>query len=68
MKLTKYDLAQLRKDRRGRKKETLATAPFKYLEDDQALWRKQQRTVVINTYHQEDDTWTQTSISNNSLN
>tara|TARA_A100001015_G_C15044812_1_gene742776 strand:+ start:5843 stop:6049 length:207 start_codon:yes stop_codon:yes gene_type:complete len=68
MRLTKYDLAQLRKDRKGRKKETLATAPFKYLEDDQASWRKQKRTLVINTYHQEDGKWTQTNISNNSLN
>lgn len=68
MRLTKYDLAQLQKDRRGRKKETLATAPFKYLEDDQASWRKQQQTVTINTYHQEDGKWTQTNISNNYLN
>ena len=68
MKLTKYDLAQLTKDRKGRKKATLATAPFKYLEDDQTAWRKQQRTVIINTYHQEDGKWTQTSTSNNSQN
>jgi hypothetical protein len=67
MILTKYDLMQLRKDRRGRRIQTKTSPAFKNLSKSQKAWKKQQsnnnHTFKEKVYYQEDGkTWTLKSI------
>lgn len=49
MILTSYDLDQLKKDKRGRRKETKTSPYFKNLDDDQTAWRKSVALFRANT-------------------